>query len=261
MKPVFHRLLTAIILYTTSAYSFSRTFKKGRYNLHSINNENKIISISPGGIKGLYYLGSLYYIKENYKLDEYCYLGSSVGSWISLFMCFKGNSKIFVDSVLNLNYNQSLSSAQETMKSYLLENYTSNDFELSKLKIGVAEFGKYNKFNLIYTIYDSFYDLEDAINCCIASSHVPFIMGGGFLKKYKKKFVFDGGLKKVSYEKPKNSVLHVSSNVWNNEKYMKMPGLKKYKDFDVDSLFNDGFNDAENNSEYLNTLFLPIEKN
>ena len=257
MNSVFLSVLTAITLCSTTVYSFSRPFKKKSYKLNSKISENKIISVSPGGIKGLYYLGSLFYIKEKYKLDEYCYLGSSVGSWISLFMCFKGNDELFVNSILNLNYNQSLASAEKTMKRSILENYTSSDFELNKLKIGVAEFGKYNKFNLRYTIYDSFYDLEDAIDCCIASSHVPFIIGGGVFKKYKKKLVFDGGLKKVSYEKPTNSVLHISSKVWNNEKYMKMPGLKKYKDFEVESLFNDGVNDAEKNSEYLNSIFIP----
>ena len=40
MKPVFYRFLTAITLFTTTAYSFSRTFKRGRYNLHTINNDN-----------------------------------------------------------------------------------------------------------------------------------------------------------------------------------------------------------------------------
>lgn len=257
MNSIVLSILTAITLCSTNIYSFSKSFKKKTYKINSKINDNKLISVSPGGIKGLYYLGTLYYIKENYNIDEYCYLGSSVGSWISLFMCFKGNNQLFVNSVLNLNYNQSLALSEENIKKSILENYTSNDFELSKLKIGVSEFGKYNKFNLIYTIYESFSDLEDAIDCCIASSHVPFVIGGGFLKKYKNKFVFDGGLKKVSYEKPPNSVLHVSSKVWNNQKYIKMPGLRKHKEFDVNTFFNDGLNDAKKNREYLNSIFIP----
>ena len=37
-------------------------------------------------------------------------------------------------------------------------------------------------------IYTDFYDLEDALNCCVASSNIPFITGNLF-NKYKLKLL------------------------------------------------------------------------
>ena len=64
MNSFFLSVLTTITLCSTNVYSFSRPFKKKSYKVNSKISENKIISVSPGGIKGLYYLGSLFYIKE-----------------------------------------------------------------------------------------------------------------------------------------------------------------------------------------------------
>ena len=41
-------------------------------------------------------------------------------------------------------------------------------------------------------VYNQFRTLEDAIHCCIASSHVPFIMGDMF-RKYRNLYTIDGG--------------------------------------------------------------------
>ena len=45
-------------------------------NLKHDTTKNNIISTSPGGKKGLYYLGSLNYIKNNYDLSDFSFLGS-----------------------------------------------------------------------------------------------------------------------------------------------------------------------------------------
>ena len=133
-------------------------------------------------------------------------------------MCFKGNHTDIVNDILSMDYTQPLAITKQTIKNNIIEKYNTADFELEKLKIGLTELGKYNKLKLRYTIYDSFFDLEDAIDCCMASSHVPFLTGEQIFKKYKNKLAFDGGLKKNSYKKPKSSVLHISSKIWNNKK-------------------------------------------
>ena len=248
-------LFTIFNLQESNSFLFSK-FKSSINN--KINTNQHLISISPGGIKGFYYLGTLYYIKKNYDITKYSYLGASAGSWNSLFMCYKGDSDEIINQLFNIDFDQSLAKSGETIKNIFLKQYKSSDFHLDKLNIGITELGKYNKLNLKYTIYDSFINLEDAIDCCIASSHVPFIIGGGVFKKYKNKLSFDGGLKKISYQQPSSSVLHVSSKLWNNEKYINMPGLRKSKDFNPRILFEDGYKDAQQNKDVLDTIFTKI---
>ena len=222
--------------------------------INDISNK-KVISITPGGIKGFYYLGTLYYIKKNYDIKKYNYLGSSAGSWNSLFLCYNGDDKDIIKNVLDIDFNQPLAKCGKNIKTMFLDSYSNDDFNLEKLNIGVSQLGKYNKFKLEYKIYSSFIELEDALDCCIASSHIPFLIGGGIFKKYKKRFSFDGGLKKQSYLKPENSILHVSSKLWSNTKYMKMPGIRRISNFDPKILFQDGYQDAETNKKMLDDIF------
>jgi hypothetical protein len=76
--------------------------------LYLHNNEfiadKKIISISPGGMKGFYLFGISSYIKKNYKLDNYVFSGASAGAWNSLFMCFKKNPSELIHIIMNINF-------------------------------------------------------------------------------------------------------------------------------------------------------------
>jgi len=75
--------------------------------LNNILSNKKIISISPGGLKGFYLLGVLTYIKQNYNLENYIFTGASAGSWVSLFMSYKKSNldlinKIFDDDLMKI---------------------------------------------------------------------------------------------------------------------------------------------------------------
>ena len=171
-------------------------------------------------------------------------------------MCFNGNDNEFINDILSFDFKtQSLYKTQHLFKRALLSKYTEDDFDLHKLNIGIACLGRINKFSLKYNIYNEFNDLEDAIDCCIASSHIPIITGGGLLKRYKKKFVFDGGLIRAPYRKLENSTLHISPEIWNNKKYIKESGLSSVKNFDHISFYNEGYSDAEEGKSFLDTLF------
>ena len=125
-------------------FGFLSAFIAGNSYNNNINGNN-IISISPGGKKGLYYLGTLAYIKSNYNLHEYSYLGSSVGAWCSLYMCFKGDDNEFLKDVLSFNFKtQSLYKTQYLFKRTLLSKYTDNDFDLNKLNCKNYGFENYN---------------------------------------------------------------------------------------------------------------------
>jgi hypothetical protein len=104
---------------------------------------------------------------------------------------------------------------EKYLKKQIMTNYKTDDFELEKLFIGLTII---NNYRIQTQIYSDFENLEDAINCCIASSHIPFVTGS-LINKYKNDYTFDGGFSKFPYLMCKKPVLHITPYMWNeNEK-------------------------------------------
>ena len=224
----------------------------------------KLITVSPGGFKGFYLLGILTFIKETYETNDLIYSGASAGAWNSLFMCYKGNSFPFIYNLLdnNIKKSKSILELEYFIKYKLLSNYNDDDFDLNKLFIGVTTIQ-----NLIprTNIFSDFDTLEDAINCCVASSHIPFITGG-ITNKYHNMFTFDGGFSKYPYL-DRERLIHISPSMWNNADKVEVntikKNMKKYSEiFSISKnnlleLFDDGYYDAKKNKQYLDTIFIP----
>lgn len=228
--------------------------------------DKKIITISPGGVKGFYLLGILTYIKETYNTDDFIYSGASAGAWNGLFMCYKGDPLYFAYNLLDSDIKKakSINEIEYFMKYKILANYKTEDFDFSKLFIGVTTF-KGLKPNI--HIFSDFQTLEDAINCCIASSHIP-ILTGGLTNKYHNMFAFDGGFSSYPYVN-RTRILHISPSMWSkidtNRNIVKI-GLRSVKQFyEVFSLYktsfielyDDGYHDAKKNRAFLDTIFTP----
>lgn len=230
----------------------------------------KLITISPGGFKGFYLLGVLTFIKENYNLDNFIFSGASAGSWNSLFMCYKGEPLDFVYNLLDYNIKKAttINELQYFMKYKILSTYKESNFDLQRLFIGVTTF---NKFKPITNIYSDFSDLDDAINCCMASSHIPLITGG-ITNRYHNMYSFDGGFSSYPYLHKENSVLHVSHTMWaeiknkdkNKRRSVKglIQSIKHFTEFfsisknNLLELFDNGYNDAKKNKKYLDEVFI-----
>jgi hypothetical protein len=231
--------------------------------------DKKLITISPGGFKGFYLLGILTYIKENYETNNLIFSGASAGAWNSLFMCYKGDPMSFVYNFIDINIRKAktITELQYFLKYKLLSNYKEDDFDLKKLFIGVTTF---KKFFPNVNIYTDFEDLEDAINCCMASSHIPLVTGG-ITNRYKNMFSFDGGFSNYPYL-DKDRIIHISPSMWsdvvkknddNNQSFF----CEKIKNFNalVDlfsisknnllELFDNGYQDAKLHKEYLDEFF------
>lgn len=156
--------------------------------------KKKFISINPAGVYGYYTLGISSYIKDNYNLEQYYFIGASSGSWNSLLCCYKYNQRSLIRELLKQDFfenSYSISNLQKNLSNYILTNYISEDFNLDKLYISISEF---NNFELKSVIIHNFTNLENALECCILSSHIPFITSDSFIKKYRDKIAFDGGL-------------------------------------------------------------------
>jgi predicted patatin/cPLA2 family phospholipase len=237
----------------------------------------KLISISPGGIKGFYLMGVLNYIKQNYDLSEYIFSGASAGAWNSLFMCFNKNPNDFVFKMLtsDLKKTKSINELEYLIKYKILKSFSEDDFNLERLFIGVTTIQN-NHFQT--SIFSDFDNLEDAINCCIASSHIPLITGG-LSNRYHDMYTFDGGFSTYPYLNLTKSVLHVNPNMWeehnmlqnniskNNKFKKKLKSFFAFKDFlfinknvNFIELYDNGYADAKKNKKMLDDVFLPEQK-
>lgn len=224
-------------------------------------NNKKLITISPGGYKGFYTQGICIYIKENYNINNYIFSGASAGSWNALFMTCKKDismtSKYIIESTTKDA--KRLIELQNKVKENILNYYTTDDFELDKLFIGVTTL---HNFKLKTTIYSKFCNLEDAINCCFASSHIPFITGN-ILNKYKNIISFDGGFSNNPYFDSIKSDFHISSNLLNFENKNEnnffsienITSLFSKEKYDCNKLLIDGYNDAKNNKAFFDNNF------
>ena len=155
------------------------------------SSKSKSIAITPAGLKGFYSLGVCTFLKENYNLTDYLFTGASAGSWNSLFLSFKHDPKSFVDLLFNIDYKSAntMLDIEILLKNNILNKYSDKDFDLDSIYLGTTIIEGNKIKNMIYNKFD---DLEDALECCIASSHIPFVTGG-FFKRYKGKITFDGG--------------------------------------------------------------------
>jgi hypothetical protein len=236
-------------------------------------NDKKLISISPGGFKGFYMLGTSAFIKENFNLDNYIFSGASAGAWNSLFMTFKHDPLELVIKILDdkLNNAISINELEYIIKYKLLNNYSEDDFDLKKLFIGVTNFENMKIKTLIFSDFNT---LEDALNCCIASSHIPYITGKTFLNKYQNMNTFDGGFSKYPYLNVIKPTLHITPEMWKDdnqeniqktyvEKLLRLRSnisdyttLFSRSKYNFNDLFEKGYNDAKKNKLFLDNKII-----
>lgn len=226
-------------------------------------NNQKLIILTPGGLHGFYTLGVSSFIKDNYNLTNCVFSGSSAGSWNSLLLSYQGDLNItqnMLHLISHVQHQSSLHKMQKTMKYFLLQNFNSSDFDLTKTSVGVTTLTRKLSFQLI--LYTHFYDLEDFINCCMASSHVPFISGRIFFF-YNKLLSFDGGFSRYPYQKYPIPSLVISPDMWNSS-YTNSSGpldsliLSKNKPINFTELFIQGYNDTKNNKYILDSIFTSL---
>jgi len=239
-----------------------------------------VISISPGGYKGFYVLGIASYIKDHYNTDNCIFSGASAGAWVSLLMTYKGNHKNLLNSIGIFSEefkNKTLFTMEHYMKDIILIHCDKKDFDLSQLFIGVVQL---DRFKLKTNIYSDFHSLEDALECCISSSHIPFITGK-MINIYNNKYTFDGGFSRYPYLE--NSQFHIYPSIWTqyketennpikennpnkirktNHMFHELLHIDRYttlftKDkYNFENLYIEGYHDAEKNKQQLDKIFI-----
>jgi hypothetical protein len=223
----------------------------------NIMKKDKIISISPGGFLGFYLFGISTFIKEKYDTSDFGFSGASAGAWNALFMCYKKDPQqlaiVLLDAIEKNGKN--IHNMETIIKETLLSHCKEEDFDLSSLQIGITHVNPFPKLQIV----SEFKNVEDAIDCCISSSHIPFITGG-LINKYKNKWVLDGGIMYPKFIKMVNPVLHITPNIWNaNYNYSLCDTIEQSKYFmknksNIFELFHKGYKDAEKNKDYLDSI-------
>jgi hypothetical protein len=239
----------------------------GSFLRNPATNENgrSLISISPGGFKGFYMTGIIAYLKENYDLSDFIFSGASAGAWNSILFSYQGNLTEFIQKIISdkpkIHKNESLHDFELFLKKRILIHSTSSDFDLSKVFIGAAEIRRTNMFSLKPIIFSNFIDLDDALNCCLASSHIPFITGGLFYK-YKEKYTFDGGFSKYPYYSEIKPTLHITPSMWNKSADKSWYNMENYTTllcktkYNFMELYQQGYDDTKKNSDKLDEIFV-----
>ena len=261
----FFLFIPLILFFTSNSFSINHHCSLTKLNMigkSSEENKNdtipkKHISISPGGLLGFYSLGISTFIKENYDLTDFTFSGASAGAWNALFMCYKKNpQQLAIDLIDEIESNvKNLKHLEKNIKNKLLTNYKDRDFDLSKLKITLTTVGIRPRLKII----SEFENLEDAIDCCISSSHIPFITGG-IINKYKNITVIDGALFYNSFIKSIQPDLHITPDIWNNNQSFSLcDTIEESKNFEkkrikISHLFLKGYEDAKKNKEFLDSI-------
>lgn len=239
VKPILRPLISKkYIISNKNAVSYCEKNSLVFMNTNNFFKDKKVISISPAGYYGFYVMGVCKYIKENYDTSNYIFSGASAGAWNSLYMTLRTDPSFMTNILVknDLYKNKNIIQVEQEMKNKILQFYSTHDFDLNKLFIGVTTFSQTN-------IYTDFVNLEDAIDCCIASSHIPFITGS-VLYRYKNKCTFDGGFSEYPYLNTNQVALHINPNIWNQNEKLEFNLFKKDY-FNLEKLFEKGYDDTK----------------
>ena len=218
--------------------------------------DKEIITIAPAGFRGFYTLGICSYIKHNYNTSNVIYSGASAGAWNALYMCKKKADNLFVKNILDTEFNKykNIMEIEKVLKNKILNEFKDEDFELDKLFISVTVF---KKCSLNTNIYTSFDNLEDAIDCCIASSHIP-LLDGKLIYRYKGKISIDGGFALNPYLQIKKPILHIYPEMWgfyDGKHPLGHLDLKSATKSEIFTMYQDGFSHSFLNDTKLKDIF------
>lgn len=230
------------------------------FSNHTSLNYKKLITLSPGGYKGFYMLGIVRFLKKNYNLSDYIFSGASAGAWNSLILSFKHDVDVFKNHIMDdvVQNAKSIADTEQILKNKILKYYQTKDFDLAKLFIGVTAIKNNEPHTIIYTQFDS---LEDAIDCCIASSHIPLVTGN-MTYMYNNMLSFDGGFSKYPYFNVSKPVIHITPSIWTNPNPGMVYNIHGYTTlfskvkYNFNEICEKGYIDSYHNKEFLDKLLL-----
>lgn len=221
-------------------------------------NAIRSIIVKPGGVKGYYMTGICKYIRDHYDLKHVNYYGASAGAWNVLYLaCKDKKEELFMRQTQELGQftYRDLYDMEKTMKKRLVKYFTLNDFNVDKINICISK--KRNTIPFVSkTIIRDFKDMDDLVETCIASSHLPFIANGDFFYNYRDEKCIDGGFFKKPYTRHDQvkPVFIISPEMWRNKK---INDINRMYSLDIHKMLYYGYNDAYEHRHELDEIFIP----
>jgi hypothetical protein len=192
-------------------------------------------------------LGVCKYIKENYPTEKYQIYGSSAGSWDALYLSIPLNNEILFDNlsfISKFKYS-TLYELETILKNLLLSNIEHTEYKCTNINICLTSLKIFDKKKIII---NKFNNVEDIVECCMASSHLPFISNGDFFYVFNHKKYIDGGVFSNNYPKEVNPDLIIYPKMFKNKNIRQ---FSKLTTLNIEKLIYEGYKDARNNANYL----------
>jgi hypothetical protein len=202
----------------------------------------KSLVIKPGGLRGFYMMGICTYIQKHYDMENWNIYGSSAGAWNALYLsCKKKDLFIKEANYLDQYSYKSLYDLEYTMKEKILNQFTLEDFDVHRLNICVS-----SKRMLLpwfrKNVINDFIDLDDLLECCIASSHLPYVSNGNFYYRYRNKKCLDGGAFRNPHKNNIKPDFVIEPSMWKKDKRQK----KRTRSIDTPEILYKGYKDDQN---------------
>lgn len=212
----------------------------------------KTLYLGPGGFTMPYTLGICKYIKDNYDLSDYEFIGSSAGSWLAVYLASDINSNdinnLIDDYSLKFENGSSFLYKWHNTANFLIthfSNYIGNTTFIKEKKIGISV-TIYNNKKITNEVIYNYDNLNELLNLCKLSSYIPFL-SGYYFPRYDNKITVDSFFTSVSF---KYDALIYFGTLNRTFKFREIIGRSKKKAYEY---FEEGYTDAQNNKKYFDT--------
>ena len=141
-----------------------------------------------------------------------------------------------------------------------MNHYTLNNFYHENINICVC-ICTYSRRGIKFEkrFVSQFVDLNELIDTCIASSHIPYISNGDIFYMYNNSGVInkcvDGGVFRNVYPDDINPCIIIDPMMWNTRKLRRINKFSSLKTLNMPKLFMNGYNDAYKNRNFLDDIF------
>ena len=216
---------------------------------------NKTIYLGPGGFTMPYTLGVCKFIKDNYDLSNYNFIGSSAGSWLAVYLASDINSENIQQIIDNYsdkfeNNNKNFLYKWHYTGDFLKDDYIrfirNNAFIYNKkIKISVT---RYKNYKLINEVLDDYINIDELFELCKLSSYIPFLTGNR-IPKYKNVITIDGFFTNINFE---YDILIYFGTFGRKFTIREIIGISKIT---ASEYFEEGYSDALKNKIKLNNMF------
>ena len=217
------------------------------------NNVLKYLYLAPAGFTMPYNLGICQFIKEHYYLNDYNFIGSSAGSWLSVYLAsdmylsddlINKYSKNFEDSSILYKWHNICPFLIDEFPKYIYDKSFVND---KKIEISISQY--YNN-TITNKFTNNYNNLDELLYLCALSSYIP-ILSGLKLPKRNNLITFDGYFSKPNFEK-KNVILSIDNSMFNRHfTFTDVIGKSK---INIKEMINLGYYDCIINKDKLDNI-------